>query len=153
MADSPLRGSNNPVTSFGLGYGPAGRVAITWDVLVRTTLFVVWLVLFAAGLVYVNRYALTNPFVDEWAFVPVLLSEEWSNPPRDREVAERGLISASDPLQCIIMGASVTRKPPRTARNSQCRRSQVHTFRTTMIRLGKDRDTRMQGRKRGPIDF
>ena len=80
MADSPLRGSSNPATSFGLGYGPAGRVAITWDVLVRTTLFVLWLVLFAAGLVFVNRYALTNPFVDEWAFVPVLLSEKPAGP-------------------------------------------------------------------------
>jgi hypothetical protein len=39
-------------------------------------LFVVWLTLFAAGLVYVFRYALTNPYVDEWAFVPVLFGEK-----------------------------------------------------------------------------
>src|SRR5262245_43637739 len=80
MADSPLRGSSDPVTSFGLRYGPAGRVAIAPDVAVRVTLFVLWLCLFAAGLIYVNRYALTNPYVDEWAFVPVLLGEKPAGP-------------------------------------------------------------------------
>lgn len=80
MADNPLRGLNNPVTSFGLGYGPPGRVAIAPDVSVRVVLFVVWLGLFVAGLVYVERYALTNPYVDEWAFVPVLLGDKPAGP-------------------------------------------------------------------------
>jgi hypothetical protein len=32
------------------------------------------------GLVYVSRYALTNPYVDEWAFVPVLFGERPAGP-------------------------------------------------------------------------
>src|SRR6478736_3627382 len=73
MADSPLRGSNSLID---LPYGPGGRPAIAPDVRVRVALFVLWLGLFAAGLVYVLRYALTNPFVDEWAFVPVWFGEK-----------------------------------------------------------------------------
>jgi hypothetical protein len=36
--------------------------------------------MFAVGLVYVSRYALTIPFVDEWAFIPVLFGEQPSGP-------------------------------------------------------------------------
>jgi hypothetical protein len=32
------------------------------------------------GFVYVNRYALINPYVDEWAFVPVLFGDEPAGP-------------------------------------------------------------------------
>jgi hypothetical protein len=39
-------------------------------------LFVLWLLLFVAGLIYICRYAMTNPYVDEWAFVPVLFGEK-----------------------------------------------------------------------------
>ena len=68
------------MTSFGLEYGRPGRPAIAPDVPIRVVLFVIWLTLFVGGLVYVNRYALTNPFVDEWAFVAVLLNEEPAGP-------------------------------------------------------------------------
>jgi hypothetical protein len=73
MADSPLRGSG---TLIGLPYGATSRPAIATDLGVRITLFVVWFALFAAGLIFVGRYALTSPYVDEWAFVPVLLEEK-----------------------------------------------------------------------------
>lgn len=73
MADSPLRGSS---ALIGLPYGSFGRAAIGPDRSVRFVLFVIWLTLFATGLVYVCRYALTNPYVDEWAFVPVLFGEK-----------------------------------------------------------------------------
>lgn len=73
MADSPLRGSKSLID---LPYGAAGRPAIGPDAKVRVALYVLWLVLFATGLVYVFRYALTNPFVDEWAFVPVWFGEK-----------------------------------------------------------------------------
>src|SRR5947208_3801423 len=76
MADSPLSGSSNPVTSFGLRYGPPADPTSAGDLRVRVALFVLWLALFAAGLVFVGRHALTNPYVDEWAFVPVLLGEK-----------------------------------------------------------------------------
>jgi hypothetical protein len=76
MADGPLRGADIPVTSFGLRYGPPVAPTSAGDRRVRVILFVLWLALFAAGLVFVGRYALTNPFVDEWAFVPVLLGEK-----------------------------------------------------------------------------
>jgi hypothetical protein len=36
--------------------------------------------MFVPGLVYVSRYALTNPYVDEWHFIPVLLGDEPSLP-------------------------------------------------------------------------
>lgn len=42
----------------------------------RIVLFVLWLVMLITSLVYVSRYALTNPFVDEWEFVPVLYGEK-----------------------------------------------------------------------------
>jgi hypothetical protein len=76
MADYPLSGSSDPVTSFGLRYGPPASPTSAGDRRVRVALFVLWLTLFAAGLVFVGRYALTNPYVDEWAFVPVLLEEK-----------------------------------------------------------------------------
>src|SRR4051794_31415081 len=77
MADSPLRGSNS---LFGIPYGPAGRPTSASDARTRVALFVLWLALFAAGLVYVGRYGLTNPYVDEWAFVPVLLDDKPAGP-------------------------------------------------------------------------
>jgi len=73
MADIPLRGSSKLI---GLPYGSPDRPAIAPDRGVRVALFVLWLVLFVAGLFYVGRYALTNPYVDEWAFVPVLFGEK-----------------------------------------------------------------------------
>jgi len=36
----------------------------------------VWFAMLAVSVVYVSRYALTNPFVDEWEFIPVLLQEK-----------------------------------------------------------------------------
>ena len=76
MADVPLRGSSDPLTSFGLPYGSSAPVTSTSDVRVRVGLFVAWLALLVPGLIFVARYALTNPYVDEWAFVPVLLEEK-----------------------------------------------------------------------------
>jgi hypothetical protein len=61
---------------FGLRYGPPASPTSAGDRRVRVILFVLWLVLFAAGLVFVGWYSLTNPYVDEWAFVPVLLEEK-----------------------------------------------------------------------------
>ena len=80
MADGPLRGSDNRVTSFGLRYGPPAGSTSAGDRPVRVALRVLWLALFAAGLAFVGRYALTNPYVDEWAFVPVLFGEQPTGP-------------------------------------------------------------------------
>lgn len=76
MADSPLRGSNNPVNSIRIPYGLAGPPTSTSDRRTRRILSGLWLALFAAELVYVCRYALSTPFVDEWLFMPVVLGEE-----------------------------------------------------------------------------
>jgi hypothetical protein len=43
-------------------------------------LFSVWVVLFVLALVYIGRYSLTNPYVDEWDFIPVLLELEPAGP-------------------------------------------------------------------------
>jgi hypothetical protein len=43
-------------------------------------LFVVWLAMLVPGLIYVSRYALVNPYVDEWAFVPVLFGDRPAGP-------------------------------------------------------------------------
>jgi hypothetical protein len=40
----------------------------------------IWAVMFAVGLVYISRYALTIPFVDEWEFIPVLFGERPAGP-------------------------------------------------------------------------
>jgi hypothetical protein len=77
MADSPLRSSKFLIK---LPYGQFAVSAIGPDVRVRGILFVLWLALFATSLAYANRYALTNPYVDEWAFVPVLLEEKPAAP-------------------------------------------------------------------------
>src|SRR4051812_24157472 len=77
MADNPLRGSNSLIE---LPYGPRAGPTSTSDARVRVVLFALWLALFAAGLVYVGRYALTNPYVDEWTFVPVLLGDKPAGP-------------------------------------------------------------------------
>ena len=42
----------------------------------RWLLVAVWAVMFVQGLVFVDRYALTNPYVDEWEFMGVLLGDE-----------------------------------------------------------------------------
>jgi hypothetical protein len=58
-----------------LPYSPLPSATSRSDLRARVLLFVVWLVMFAQGLVYVTRYALINPYVDEWAFIPVLFGE------------------------------------------------------------------------------
>jgi len=50
------------------------------EIPVRVLLFLVWLAMFCAGLAYVERYALVNPYVDEWAFMPVLFGERPAGP-------------------------------------------------------------------------
>jgi hypothetical protein len=80
MTDIPLRGSVGPVTPVGLPYGPSPAATSASDRRTRLILFVVWLALLVAGLVYVGRYALTNPYVDEWAFIPVLFGDKPAGP-------------------------------------------------------------------------
>lgn len=58
-----------------LPYVPPAATTSRSELRARVLLFVVWLVMFAQGLVYVTRYALVNPYVDEWAFMPVLFGE------------------------------------------------------------------------------
>ena len=58
-----------------LPYSPTPAATSRSDRPARVLLFVVWLFMFAQGLVYVTRYALINPYVDEWAFMPVLFGE------------------------------------------------------------------------------
>lgn len=43
---------------------------------IRQILIAVWVVMVLQALVFVHRYALTNPYVDEWEFVPALFGEE-----------------------------------------------------------------------------
>jgi hypothetical protein len=80
MAKLPLRGSSDPVTSFGLPYGSSASATSVSDARVRWSLFAVWLALLIPGLIFVARYARTNPYVDEWAFVPVLFEEKPTGP-------------------------------------------------------------------------
>lgn len=54
---------------------PQAAATSTSDLRTRIVLFSVWFVMFAQGLVYVSRYALTVPYVDEWEFIPVLFGE------------------------------------------------------------------------------
>lgn len=77
MTDDPLRGS---VNSVGIPYGPPNHLTRLPETRVRLVLFIVWLAMLVPGLVYVTRYPLVNPFVDEWAFVPVLLGDEPAGP-------------------------------------------------------------------------
>jgi hypothetical protein len=79
MTDNPLRGSVGPV-SEPLPYSPSLPPTSTTDLRTRIVLFVVWLAMLVPGLVYVSRYPLTYPFVDEWAFVPVLFGERPAAP-------------------------------------------------------------------------
>ena len=80
MTENPLRGSSDRVNSLGLPYSPSRIPTSTSDLRVRVLLFVVWLVMLVPGLMYVSRYALINPYVDEWAFVPVLFGDEPAGP-------------------------------------------------------------------------
>ena len=73
MTDNPPRNSVGPGNSIQTPYGPA---VLPTTQLVRAVLWGTWAILFVLGLVYVHRYALNTPFVDEWAFVPVLFGEE-----------------------------------------------------------------------------
>src|SRR5262245_17411480 len=77
MTDSPLRGSGN---SVGIPYLTTPTPTSTSDARARVIVFAVWLVMFVVGLVYVGRYAWTNPYVDEWDFVPVLFGEQPARP-------------------------------------------------------------------------
>jgi hypothetical protein len=80
MTDNPLRGSVGPHSPVELPYAHPTGPTSTADFRVRVALFAVWLVLLVAGLVYVSRYALVNPYVDEWAFVPALLGDRPAGP-------------------------------------------------------------------------
>src|SRR5262245_5632798 len=75
MTNSPLRGLVGSLNVVELPYSPPPVATSRSDRRARVVLFVVWLVMFAQGLVYVTRYALVNPYVDEWAFMPVLFGE------------------------------------------------------------------------------
>jgi hypothetical protein len=77
MTDNPLRDSVGPGNSIQTPYGPAAAPTTR---LVPAVLWGTWAVLFVLGLIYVNRYALSTPFVDEWAFVPVLFGDEPRGP-------------------------------------------------------------------------
>lgn len=63
-----------------LPYVPSPLPTSASDLRTRVVLFVVWLAMLVPGLVYVSRYALVNPYVDEWAFVPVLFGERPAGP-------------------------------------------------------------------------
>jgi hypothetical protein len=80
MSDVPLRGSSDPVNSVGIPYAPADRPTSTTDTGTRIFHFAVWMLMFVVGLVYVGRYSWTNPYVDEWDFVPVLFGEQPAGP-------------------------------------------------------------------------
>jgi hypothetical protein len=79
MTDNPLRGSVGPLT-VELPYVPPHDVTSQSDLRTRVVLFAVWLIMLIAGLVFVERYALVNPYVDEWAFVPVLFGDQPAGP-------------------------------------------------------------------------
>src|SRR5262245_13613603 len=78
MTDNPLRGSVGPVNAIQLPYGPPLRPTSAAGI--RVLLFAVWLAMFVPGLMYVGRYALVTPYVDEWGFVPVLFGERPAGP-------------------------------------------------------------------------
>ncbi|WP_157368606.1 hypothetical protein [Zavarzinella formosa] len=59
-----------------LPYAPGEPATSGRQRLVRRILLAVWAVMVLQGLVFVWRYALTNPFVDEWDFVEALYGEE-----------------------------------------------------------------------------
>jgi hypothetical protein len=80
MTDSPLRGSVDLLNVVELPYVPEPIPTSRSDVRVRIVLILVWVVMFSSGLLYVSRYALVNPYVDEWAFVPVLFGERPAGP-------------------------------------------------------------------------
>ena len=80
MTDNPLRSSVGPVTSVELPYAPSPVPTSTSDLRMRVLLFIVWLAMLVPGLIYVSRYALVNPYVDEWAFVPVLFGDRPAGP-------------------------------------------------------------------------
>ena len=80
MTDNPLRGSLGSLTVVDLPYVPPPAATSRSDLRIRVVLFAVWLLMFAPGLVYVARYALVNPYVDEWAFMPVLFGERPAGP-------------------------------------------------------------------------
>jgi hypothetical protein len=77
MTDNPLRNSVGPGNSIQTPYAPD---AVPTTRGVRAVLWGTWGVLFVLGLIYVYRYALSTPFVDEWAFVPVLFGDEPAGP-------------------------------------------------------------------------
>jgi hypothetical protein len=80
MTDNPLRGSVGPLNVVELPYVSKPIPTSRTDIRIRVALFTVWLVMFASGLIYVSRYALVNPYVDEWAFIPVLFGERPAAP-------------------------------------------------------------------------
>lgn len=59
-----------------LAYGPEQPVTSDDDGRIRQILIAVWVVMVLQGLVFVYRYALINPYVDEWEFVGALYGEE-----------------------------------------------------------------------------
>ncbi len=77
MTDIPLRGSVDRENSIQTDYVPGTEA--TSDLPVRPWLdrlpWLVWAILFAINLVFVWRFALVNPYVDEWAFVPAWFGE------------------------------------------------------------------------------
>ena len=77
MTENPLRGS---VSTVEIPYTLASPPTSASDRRTRLFLAAVCLLMFALGIIYVVRYSLTNPFVDEWAFMPVVLGEEPAGP-------------------------------------------------------------------------
>lgn len=82
MTDNPLRESVGPGNSIQTPYAPRPDPTTRRDAfaVTRAVLWVTWLALFLLGLIYVYLYALDTPFVDEWAFVPVLFGEQPAGP-------------------------------------------------------------------------
>src|SRR5262245_5016184 len=80
MTDNPQLGSIGSANSVEIPYSPPTGATSTSELYTRLGLLTLWWVMFIVGLVYVSRYALVNPFVDEWAFVPVLFGEDPAGP-------------------------------------------------------------------------
>src|SRR5688572_30512260 len=77
MTDNPLRDSVDPENSIQTPYGQPDPPTTRF---VRAVVWGTWGLMLVLGLLYVHRCGLSTPFVDEWAFVPVLFLEEPPGP-------------------------------------------------------------------------